>query len=158
MNIWNLKTWTVIVTLSTATFGHAATSGTLNLTGTVDEVVSIEVTAESVASNLDLESDQTDLKVATVEENSNSSTGYTVSIDSANSGTLVRTGGSETFSYSMEYDGDTVDLTSTDTFSNSSAASVSVNKDVTISYTGEDASSMVAGDYEDTVTFSIAAN
>lgn len=156
MKTW--KKWTILAALTSSSFIYASTTGTLQLRGNVPDILSIQVNAESDATNLDLQNDQTDLKVASVLERSNSSTGYTVTIDSANDGLLVRSGGSETFSYSMKYDGASVDLSSSDSFNNSAAAAVAVNKDVTISYTGQDADTMIAGDYEDTVTFSIAAN
>lgn len=155
----NLKTLAFIGLIGTVTsIGHCATTGNLLLRGNVPDILSIQVTPEAEATNLDLANDQTDLKVATVQEKSNSNTGYNVTIDSANDGVLVRSGGSETFAYTMKYDGDTVDLSTADTFNNPAAAAVAVNKDVTVSYTGQDPETMIAGDYEDTVTFTIAAN
>lgn len=154
----NWKKWAILLTMSASTLAYASNTGNLLLSGNVPDILSIQVNAESDATNLDLTTDQSDLKVATVLERSNSSTGYNVSIDSANDGLLVRSGGSETFAYTMKYDGDSVDLSATDTFNNAAASVVAVNKDVTISYTGQDAETMVAGDYEDTVTFTIAAN
>lgn len=136
----------------------AATTGSLILRGNVPDILSIEVTAEPVATTLDLSTDQTDLKVATVQEKSNSETGYTVSISSANDGVLLRAGGAESINYTMKYNGAIVDLSGVQTFSNPAAAAVTVNKDVTISYVGQSYDDLVAGDYEDTVTFSISAN
>ena len=144
------------LTLSTTTF--AATSGTLLLKGQVGQVLSILVTPEAIAATLPLDQSQVDTKVATVNEISNSNTGYRVTISSANLGNLLRSGGSELFAYSMKYNGSAVDLAAPDTFSNSTAASVNVDKDVLISYTGVPAANMVAGEYSDTVTFEIAAN
>lgn len=137
---------------------QASTTGTLLLRGNVPEILSIQVNAEGGATSLDLSTDKTDYKVATVLERSNSSTGYTVSISSLNNGSLVRSGGSESFGYTMKYDGSSVDLSSGASFNNAAAAAVASNKDVTISYTGVASEEMVAGDYEDTVTFTIAAN
>lgn len=154
----NGKNWAMLAALTYSSLSYAATTGSLQLRGNVPDILSIEVNAKADATNLDLQNDQTDLKIASVLERSNSSTGYTLTIDSANDGQLVRNGGSETFTYSMKYDGSSVDLSSSDSFNNSASAAVAVNKDVTISYTGQDADTMIAGDYEDTVTFSIAAN
>lgn len=136
----------------------AATSDTLLLKGNVPSRVSIDVSAEAIASNLPLDITQTNTKVASVNEKSNSNTGYKVTISSANNGSLVRDGGSEQFAYSLSYDGSALDLSNSVEQVHSSAAAVNVDKDVTISYTGIDAEEMVEGDYSDIVTFAIAAN
>jgi hypothetical protein len=136
----------------------ASLTGTLLLRGNVPSLLSIEVTAESNATALDLSTSQTNLKVATVQEKSNSNQGYNVTITSANSGNLVRSGGSENFAYTMTYNGAAVNLGTGSTFNNAAAAAVAVNKDVNISYTGIDFDDLVAGDYEDTITFTMASN
>ncbi len=147
-----------LAVLAMTTSSFAATSGTLLLKGQVGAVLSILVTPETIAATLPLDVSQTDTKVASVNEKSNSSTGYKVTISSANLGNLKRTSGTELFPYTLSYDGAAVDLSAADVFSNPSAAAVNVDKDVAISYTGVPAENMVAGEYSDTVTFEIAAN
>lgn len=140
-------------------FVFAATSGNLLLQGTVPALLSIEVTAEALASSLPLDTTQTDSKVATVNEKSNSNTGYKVNISSANAGALVHESQASSFiNYSLSYDGSAVDLANGDEFVFSSAASVDVNKDIDISYTGVPHENLIEGDYTDTVTFTISAN
>lgn len=154
-----MKTTLIALTtlaLSSTTF--AATSGTLLLKGQVGQVLSILVTPEAIASTLPLDQSQVDTKVATVNEISNSNTGYKVSISSANLGNLLRSGGTELFPYTMKYNGSAVNLAAVQTISNPTAASVNVNKDVQISYTGVPTANMIAGEYSDTITFEIAAN
>lgn len=136
---------------------HAATSGSLTLRGVVPVVLSISVAPEAVATALPLDVTQSNTKVATINERSNSSTGYSVAISSANAGSLKRVSGTETFSYSMKYNGSSVNLASGQTFSYPSGGVVNQNRDVNISYTGADSSTLVAGTYEDTVTFTISA-
>ena len=150
---------TALVTLTT-TSAFAATTGSLLLQGIVAQKVNIVVTPVAVASALDLSTTQSDLKVATVNEQSNSKTGYKVTITSANLGKLKRTDGAEVFSYSLKYAGASVGLSTAagSTFTTSTSAAVNVNKDLNISYTGVAAESMVEGTYADTVTFNIAAN
>lgn len=150
---------TTIIALNTTNL-LAATSGTLLLQGVVAKKIAISVTPEAAASTLDLETSQSNLKVATVNEQSNSKTGYKVTISSENLGKLKRTDGAEVFSYSLKYAGSAVSLSSVSgsTFTNSSASAVNVNKDLTISYTGVPAESMVEGTYADTLTVNIAAN
>lgn len=147
-----------ILTLTSTSF--AATTGTLLLQGVVAQKISLAVTAESVASTLDLGTSQTDLKVAVVNEKSNSKTGYKVTISSANLSKLKRTDGADVLAYTMKYNGSAVALTSVagTTISNAAASSVNVNKDVSVSYTGVAPELMVEGTYADTVTFTIAAN
>lgn len=147
-----------LLTLTSTSF--AATTGTLLLQGVVAQKISVSVTPAAGASTLDLASNQTDLSVATVNEISNSKTGYKMTITSANLGKLKRTDGSDVFSYSLKYNGSAVALGTTagTTITNSSASAVNANKSVTISYTGAAAETMVEGTYADTVTFTIAAN
>jgi hypothetical protein len=135
-----------LAALALTTTSFAAATGTLLLKGQVGQVLSILVTPETIAATLPLNVSQTDTKVATVNEISNSSTGYKVTISSANLGKLIRTGGTEAFNYSLKYNGSAVNLASPQIFSNPSAASVNVNKDVAISYTGVPAENMVAGE------------
>ncbi len=150
---------TALLTLSTTSV-FAATTGTLLLQGIVAQKVSVVVTPLSVASALDLSTTQADLKVGAVNEQSNSKTGYKMTITSANLGKLKRTDGAEVFSYSLKYGGSSVGLSTSagSTFTNSSSAIVNVNKDLNISYTGVAAESMIEGTYQDTLTLNIAAN
>lgn len=154
----NIFLTSALLLLSSASF--AATTGTLLLQGVVAQKISVSVTAASAASTLDLSASQTDLAVASVNEISNSKTGYKMTISSANLGKLKRTDGSDVFAYSLKYNGSAVALSSAagTTITNSSAAAVNANKAVTISYTGSAAETMVEGTYADTVTFTIAAN
>lgn len=148
------------VLVSFSTVSMAATSGTLLLQGVVAKKIAIVVTSQAVASALDLETSQADLKVASVNEQSNSKTGYKVTITSANLGKLKRTDGAEVFSYSLKYGGSAVGLSTSAgaVFTNSAAASVNTSKDLAITYTGVAAETMVEGTYADTLTLNIAAN
>ena len=147
------------LTLSLTTLtSMAASTATLLLKGVVPQVLSIAVTAEPLAINLPLATTQSNQKIATVNEKSNSNTGYKVTISSANQGKLVRSGGSQQFPYSMTYNDQTINLSSAVVLTNTTPSSVSVNKDLDISYTGVPNEQMVAGDYVDTLTFTIAAN
>lgn len=147
---------TVLATLSSQSF--AALSGTLLLKGNVPAVLAISVDAEAIASSLPLDTTQTDTLVAVVNEKSNSTSGYKVSISSDNAGKLVHESESaSTITYSLSYDGQSVDLANGDEFTYGSAP-VDVDRDVTISYTGKEHTELFEGDYSDTVTFSIAAN
>lgn len=143
--------------LSTSAF--SATSGTLLLRGTVPLNLSLAVTAEAGASTLDLTATTSDLKVATINEKSNSKTGYKITVSSVNAGKLKRTDGTEVFSYTLKYGGSSVALASaTDVVVSNTAGVANTNKDVTISYSGAAADTMVEGAYEDTLSFTIAAN
>ena len=129
------------------------------LQGMVAQKMSLAVSAASIASSLDLATSQTDLVVASVNEKSNSNSGYKVTISSINLSKLKRTGGSDVLAYTMKYNGTVVALAGAagTTITNSAATAVNLNKDVAISYTGIATESMVEGTYSDTVTFSIAA-
>ncbi|EQC46155.1 hypothetical protein [Bacteriovorax sp. Seq25_V] len=150
-----MKKLLTLALLSSMTFA-ATDSATLNLQGTVGAVVDISVAALSDATNLDLTQSQSNKKVATVTEQSNTTTHFTVSVSSANGGKLKN--GTNDFSYSLSYGGQGVDLAAGTTFTRNPDPLNANNYDVNISYTGQSAASMVAGDYTDIVTFEIAAN
>lgn len=143
---------------------NAATSdqGTLNLSGVVNEAVSLSISAEAVAGSLDLATTQSDLLVATVSEFSNTALGYDVTISSANDSNLVRNGGTETIGYTLKYDGSSIDLSASSSSpaaakSDATGGVVSDTSQVQISYTGVNEAQTVSGTYEDTLTIEIAA-
>ena len=144
--------------LSRAAF--SVESGKLLIRGPIERRISLVVTPEAIASALDLTTTQSDLKVATLNERSNSKTGYIVSVTSANLGKMKMLDGAEVFSYTMKLDGAPVGLsTSTGSiFTRSTTATpVNINRNVTISYNGKAIENMTEGIYSDTVTFNIAA-
>lgn len=144
--------------LTTTAFGN--TTGTLLLKGTVAEEVALAVTAETAASTLDLSASPTNLKVASVNEKSNSNTGYKIDLRSANGG-LLKNGALDSLGYEISYGGGSfVAPTTVDqTVKTQNTADVyDVDSDVNIRYTGKPAVEMVEGDYTDTLTFTISAN
>ncbi|MBC7713945.1 MAG: fimbrial protein [Rhizobacter sp.] len=149
----------LIFSLTTAD-AYSATTSTILLQSIVPKKVAITITPVSVASALDLSTTQADLKVASVNESSNSKTGYKVTITSANLGKLKRTDGSEVFAYSLKYGGSSVGLSTAagSSFTNASASIVNANKDLNVSYTGVTPESMIEGTYQDTLTLNIASN
>lgn len=152
-----MKKWILALTLVTLSFSaSAATSATLLLKGQVPPILNIAVTPESFATALDLTSTQSNTKVAVVQEKSNSNTGYKVTISSLNLGVLKN--GSNNFVYTLAYDGTPLNLASPVVRTHAGAAAVTVNKNVNISYTGRPAEQLIAGDYTDTITFTIATN
>lgn len=147
------------IALATSLSAQAATTGNLLLKGTVPPLLSIVVTPEALASALPLDTTQTDTKVATINEKSNSNTGYQVAVSSANQGKLVHESVASSFiNYSLKYNGNSVDLNAGQTYTYPSSASVNANRDVEISYTGVPHEDLVQGEYSDTVTFTISAN
>lgn len=97
------------------------------------------------------------MKVAVLNEISNSKTGYSISISSTNLGKLKRTNGPEVFAYSMKYNGSNVNLStaSGSVFSRAKARVSNVNGNITISYTGKAPETITEGVYADTITFGI---
>lgn len=144
----------LLFTLSTA---HAATSGTLTLSGTIATVVSVAITPQVGYNALNLAANATNQVVASVNESSNNPLGYKVKLSSANAGKLVN--GSNQFTYTARYDSVAVTLSTTPqvvTNVASQSSTVSVNKNVDVSFTGS--SSLMAGTYTDTLTVAIEAN
>jgi hypothetical protein len=156
-----LLTGAAIFLMTTCSFASPAPkTGLILLQGAVTQKISVAVTAQAIASTLDLSTTQTDLLIASVNEKSNSKTGYKLTIASANLSQLKRTNGPEVFPYTLKYNGSAVPLTSVAGTSiiNPTASTVSVNKNVSISYTGKAPELMVEGSYADNVIFTIAAN
>lgn len=155
-----------LLALATFTFsaiGAATDSDTLFLKGKVNKKVSIVVTPEPGAILLDLSTTQLDLKVASVEERANVNAGYTVTITSANGGKLVN-GSDSNYSvdYTLKYNNDPIVLASPAAGENEipylTEQLAPIDRDVTISYAGDEEEDMLAGNYTDTVTFAISAN
>lgn len=141
--------------LTTTAISFAATTATLQLKGTIAQVLDISIAAEGVATSLNLTQNASNLKVATLTEKSNSNTGYKVTVSSLNNGKLKN--GTALFPYTLGYNSQQLNLSSPQTQTYAIGA-YNVNKDVSITYTGVAQESLVAGDYTDTVTFTIAAN
>jgi len=146
----------------------AATSGTLNLQGSVPGILDITVTPEAGSGSLDLSIDAAGVKVASVTERSNKKAGYTVTLESANA---AAAGGSVPFfenidpeiadvlNYQISY-GDTLltltggSATISDVVEKTSGAGNT--KDVFIDYNGA-TDFPYEGTYTDTLTFTITA-
>lgn len=140
----------ILALVSVVAFGaFAQTTATLNLTGTVGTIMSIDLVAEPVAGNLVLSVDQlTPLQVATITETSN--VAYDVSVNSTNGYTFAN--GSDSMPYSLYYGGSVVSgngVVNSGTFANG------VVKTVSITYNA--ASGLDPGTYSDTLTFTISA-
>ena len=156
-----MKFFVTLTVLSALSFSAvAATTSNLKLRGKVPKKLSILVTPDPIALNLDLEASPTSLLVASVNEKSNSHTGYKITADSQNDGKLVNQGdNSQSVTYSMTYDGSAVNLTSTSVVKNVGASGIyNDNSEVRIAYIGAPHDSRVEGNYIDTVTFTISAN
>jgi hypothetical protein len=139
---------------------HGAVVGSQNLTlsGAVPITIDISVTAQSVATNLDLHSSQSSLLVGTIYESSNSSSGYLVKAKSLNGGKLMN--GASFVSYSFSYDGFTSNFSGPNTdeivkTQGTPGLYSSVLSEFRISYSGTPAGSMMAGNYSDTITFTL---
>lgn len=140
------------------TVSFSAPTGTLVIQGVIPSLRSLTVTTEPGFNNLDLSTSQTDLKIATVKEKSNSMLGYKTTITSSNLGNLKRNGGTELIPYSLKYNGSVANITTALGHSVTSVSfPVNVNKDLSISYTGVDIESLTEGTYSDTLTLSISS-
>lgn len=155
-----MKFITLAVLASLSLSALAATSDDLKLKGKVPKKLSILVTPDPIALNLDLEASPTALLVASVNEKSNSNSGYKITADSLNDGKLVnQQDTTQSVTYSMTYDGASVDLSLVDEVKNIATSGVhDNNSDVKIAYTGAPHETRVEGNYTDTITFTIAAN
>lgn len=136
----------------------AATTASLIIRGTVSSVLNISIDAEPNALILPLTVTQTDLKVATLHTQSNSSSGYKVSVSTLNQGKLTRVGGSEVIPYVLKVGGSTINTLATDELDFTFVSASPIDRGVTISYTGVNEADFAAGNYQDSITFTISAN
>lgn len=147
---------------------HAATSGTLLLTGTEPAILTITVTTNPAAGSLALNTNVTNLLVGTVTEQSNDTAGYTVTLSSANAlalpapfAFLKSATTRDTLPYAIQYGGAAVNFLGTGaaaTISNvtSKTTATGTTNNITISFSGASAN-LGAAIYTDTLTFSIIA-
>jgi len=133
-------------------------TSSLTLTGTVDNLLEIVVlpTGDNLNLNLNKNAAVSGLCVATVKEISNSSSGYNVSVESANGFELVSDGIGKTVSYTLFYNNTEVENNpETVTYVTTKPSGVIV-KEVKISY--EVKGNIPKGTFEDVLTFTIANN
>ncbi|MFV3077156.1 hypothetical protein [Niveispirillum fermenti] len=128
---------------------QGSTQATLTLRASMPQ--SCTVALSTTSATLDLNAGVTNLPVATVEERCNASNGYTVSMVSKNGGAL--SAGGANIGYTLHY-GDT--NSSTGTLAAERGVSGNARQTV-LSVSIPPGTNRQAGDYEDTVTISIAA-
>lgn len=144
--------------LSSSAF--AALTGNITLQGTVAASTSIVVTPVAGYNSLNLSANQTNLSVAQVAERNNTAAGYSVTLSSANAGKL-KNGSLGQITYTARYAGTNVTLAVspvTVTTQGAQNTIANITKALDISYTGVAADTLMAGNYSDTLTFTIAAN
>lgn len=157
------KTLAALVLTSLSFSSFSATTDELLLKGTVNPFLSIDVLPETISTTLDLSTSQSDLLVAQVRERANVNAGYKVTVTSANQGKLVNAlDSNHSVSYSLKYNASAIELIAPAAGNNEISYSTKqlapIDRAITISYTGQLESDMLAGEYSDTVTFTIAAN
>jgi hypothetical protein len=153
-----MKKLTAITLLSLTFSSYSATQAELILKGSVPSVLEISISHETIAANLDLSSQASNVKVATLTEKSNHSNGYKVKAKSAKGGKLVNVSDANSFvNYTLTYDGSAIPLnTSPSQIYSSSNLRGTYTKELKISY--NQPTNLSAGSYEDTVQFTIEAN
>jgi len=150
------------VLAATGAFAQWDTTGTLTINGNMPVITQIRIVDNGVT--LDLQNAGVDVLLAEIQERSNSTTSYTVSVTSANSGTLVGSTHAEALTYSLDIGGATIDLSSgaAQEVSNNAGrtTAVGIPKEIRISYGsgGTDGQFLAEDSYSDTLTFEIAPN
>ena len=138
----------------------AASSGSVTITGKVPVSCNIGVVAASGASNIaDISQGGTNLLVATVTENCNDPSGYSVTLAGTNSasytGLFKDSVSNATQAFTVTYAGSTV---SSATVTDVAAPGNNVAKDVRITYAANpNLTGSVGFTYAETLTFSITA-
>ena len=149
---------------SLALGSHAAMgadTGVITLSGSIGTVNEIVITQTEAATNLNVLEGESGALIATVEESSNSPTGYTIFMNSVNDSNLINTeNGDESTAYTVSYDGGApLSLTTADSAVKTVASLdglVTDESEVLINVTPN--SEAGSGTYTDLITVSIAAN
>jgi len=152
---------------------YAATSAGITLTGSVQQILNLTVTATTAASSLDLTANVSGLKIATVLAESNKTTGYAVSVSSANQSSSnctatsgpcfhspVGGGSGSNMPFTLSRNSVNVSFTgATGQFVTTTARSVLGGDayDAKVSYDGVSAALPQASNYTETLTFTISA-
>jgi hypothetical protein len=150
----------IAAVICAAAFPAAAdTTASLTLSGTVAKSASITVTPAPGASNLTLTSTPSAaIAVATVTEVCNSTSGFTVTVASANAGYLkgAIVGNTDSVAYTLYQNGSAVTLSAAPTLMiSTSTKTAGASQALTIDYAGDPA--LAADTYGDVLTFTIAA-
>lgn len=136
---------------------QATDSATLSLQGIVPEMTEITVTAESIASDLDLFVSQTDLPVGTLAFFSNDPDGYEVSVESDNNFVLKNAAATKanTVAYALKFAG-SGNFTNGLKIAEGDGTPSKETRSLLVSYTGNEL--LAAGAFNDVLTFTISAN
>ncbi|MEI9990996.1 MAG: hypothetical protein WDM86_13250 [Rhizomicrobium sp.] len=147
--------------------GAANAANTITLTGTVPQMCSLTANPDADATGMPLQTSQTALDIGSVDETCNDDTGYSVAMVTTNGTTsgMLKSGTGDTaheLGYVVKYDGVVAtpvagSATVTDVTAPVGGTTGTVNKPITISYTGASAANSAAADYTDTLTFSMTA-
>lgn len=157
--------WALIIALGSLTLGgvtaFAANVGVITLMGSVGTVNEIVITQHAIAADLDILEGESAALVATVEESSNSPTGYTIFMNSMNDSNLINTeDDTESTSYTLSYDGAAPVSLSTADMAVKTVGTltglVTNMSDVVLNVAGN--ADAASGAYTDLITVSIAAN
>lgn len=148
----------------------AAETGNLSLAGSVNQVLNISVSATAAANGLDLSTNQSPVKIADVVATSNTVSGYTVSVASANATATRCTGQgpcfysattTNTLPFAVYRDAVLLSFSGANaTFVQASARSATGGDSygARVGYDGSTALLGSATDYSETLTFTIAVN
>jgi hypothetical protein len=154
-----MKNTLLALSLTSISFSSfAATQAELILKGLVAPILDISIAHETIASNLDLSAQASNVKVATLTEKSNHATGYKIKAKSTNGGKLVNVSDVNSFvNYSLTYNGSNVALSTSPTqIYSTSNLKGTYTKELKVSY--NQPTNLSAGSHEDTVQFTIEAN
>lgn len=148
-----------LITMGSFTFADDV--GVITLSGSIGVINEIVITQNEIATNLNIAEGEDAALVATVEESSNSPTGYTIYMNSVNNSNLINTeNDAESVSYTIAYDGAAPVALSTSDLAVKTVGAlgglVTDESEVVLALVGD--STVGSGNYTDTITVSIAAN
>ncbi|AFG36419.1 hypothetical protein [Spirochaeta africana] len=159
-NVKRISAAVILLAASVPVYAQWSDTGQLQVNGNMPLITELQI--EDLGVTLDLSDAAADVHIATVRERSNSTTGYQITITSANGGELQHSSGQGSLPYTLEYGaGNQIDLTTGGSISNSNVTPAQgLSRDVLVSHGTGDATSgdiLPEGSYQDTLTFTISA-
>lgn len=154
-----MKKLIALTTLATLSFSaFADTSATLLLKGVIGDILEVSVAPETVATNLNLNTSFSDLKVARVTSKTNRFGGLKLYVSSANGGKLNHDVDTNSYvDYSLKYENTQVALNKTPSLVTTYTSKGTNAQDIKMTVSSINPN-LSAGTYQDTVTFSVVAN
>ena len=155
---FNINVIALVSVIFTSFSGIAATTDTVEITATVQPIMSIGIAGGTPSFSITPETAITDQNLGTITINSNIANGYDVTLTAANSAGLRNSPHDETIAYTVKYQGGSAITLSTGATNVENVTTQTVGaegRSLTLSITGLESKGRSAEAFTDTITIAI---